>query len=219
MRKALIGSIALLGALAFSLASYGDLPARVPIHWNLRWEADGYASPLVAAVVIPVAFLLLPLLAWLLPKIDPRPRSHEQHARAWWITWNATMVLVAAVQTLLIAAARGWPVDMGTASLMLMGLFFVVIGNYLPQVRPNWFMGIRTPWTLSSDEVWRRTHRIGARTMVAAGAILVLTSLTSDGTARTALGAAALALAVAPPVIYSYVVWRRVGRPVRASER
>lgn len=216
MRRGLIGSIALLGALAFSLMSYADLPARVPIHWNLRWEADGYASPFTAAVIIPTLFLLLPVLAWGLPRIDPLRRNHERHARAWWITWNATMALIAAVQTLLIASARGWPIEVSTAAPLLVGALFVVTGNYLPQVRPNWFLGIRTPWTLSSDEVWRRTHRFGARTLVIAGLLLGISVVIAEGALRTVMSGGALLLAVVSPVIYSYVVWKRSGKPTRS---
>lgn len=217
MRKHLIGPSALLAALAFSLLSYSDLPSQVPIHWDLQFNVDGYASRLFAAVIIPIAFLIMPLLAWGLPKIDPK-KSLERHAHAWWVVWTVNMVVVAIAQTLIIASARGWPIDMAMTIPILVGASLLLIGNYLPQVRPNWFLGVRTPWTLSDEDVWRRTHRFAGRTMSAGGLLLLLAAFVDETALRSVIVVAALTFAVVPPVLYSLMVWRRTDRAPRPAD-
>lgn len=214
MRKHLIGPSALLAALAFSLLSYSDLPSQVPIHWDLQFNVDGYASRLFAGLILPIAFLVMPILTWGLPKIDPKG-SIQRHAHAWWVTWTANMVVIAIAQTLIIASARGWPIDMAMTIPILVGASLLLIGNYLPQVRPNWFLGVRTPWTLSDEDVWRRTHRFAGRTMSAGGLLLLLAAFVDETALRSVIVVAALTLAVVPPVLYSLMVWRRTDRAPR----
>ena len=216
VRKVALGWLALLGALAFSIASYSRLPQRVPIHWNIEFEPDGYTSRWIAAVVVPLLFFLVPAVAWLLPRIDPRRTSYAQHRDTYWSVINLLMLLLAALQVFIVGMGLGWEIDAARVFPVLIGALFIGLGNLTQRLRPNWFIGIRTPWTLSSDEVWRRTHRLGARAMVAAGALLVLAGLQPTEWFRSAAWIAAIVIAAAIPAAYSYVLWRQLGRPERA---
>lgn len=209
MPRAIVGVSSLVAAWVFSIASYPRLPERVVIRWNFEFEPVGDASRFVAAVVIPSLLLLLPVLAWLLPRIDPRRGSYERHRPTYWLIWNASMVLVAVLQAMIVGTALGWAIDTARVFAIALGAFFMVAGNSLGRVRPNWFLGIRTPWTLSNDEVWRRTHRLAARMTVLSGALLVLAGLLPLEWLRSVTWVAVLVLAVLIPVAYSFVAWRR----------
>jgi uncharacterized membrane protein len=88
------------------------------------------------------------------------------------------------------------------------GVMFMVIGNYMPRIRPNWIAGIRTPWTLSSERVWRETHRLGGRVFVLGGLVILLSSVLSGSIALVML-LAAIAVVVTVPIVYSLVLFRR----------
>jgi uncharacterized membrane protein len=92
--------------------------------------------------------------------------------------------------------------------LIMIGLMFIVLGNFLPRLRSNWWMGVRTPWTLESERVWRETHRMAGWTFVAGGAVAVLAVLL-PAPLRFPIGFAGLMGGGLLPVIWSYVLWRR----------
>ncbi len=107
-----------------------------------------------------------------------------------------------------MGSALGWPVAVPRVAPIGSAVLFIIIGNTLPRARPNWFFGIRTPWTLSSDRVWERTHRLGGYIMLLGGALIALAAVVSPRWAIVVLiGTAVLTTAVA--LIYSYVLWRR----------
>jgi uncharacterized membrane protein len=91
---------------------------------------------------------------------------------------------------------------------LAVGVMFLVIGNYLPVLRSNWFVGVRTPWTLSSEESWRRTHRLAGRLFMLSGAAVVLITVVDSHWGITAILATCVGSA-AISIVYSYVVWRR----------
>jgi uncharacterized membrane protein len=103
----------------------------------------------------------------------------------------------------------GWRVNAGRTPMIGIGVLFMVLGNYLPRIRSNWWMGIRTPWTLESETVWRETHRLGGRTFVVSGAVATLASLLLQPPASVFVTMAALGVGGLVPVVYSYVIWKR----------
>lgn len=206
LRKGVPGILALLVAMLFSVLSYFRLPDRVAVHFDASFRPDGYASRLVVGVIMPTLLLvLLPLLGVLLPRIDPRQKSYGKHRSTWWILMNVVMVFFAGIQALFIGFGLGWQIRPSRVLPLGVGALLVLIGNYLGRLRPNWFMGIRTPWTLSSDTVWRKTHRFGGWTFVVGGILLA----TGGFAGVTWLTLGALAIAAGFPVAYSYILWRR----------
>jgi uncharacterized membrane protein len=148
------------------------------------------------AVLIPV-----------LPKIDPRGRNYEKFDTAYFTIMNATITAMLVIHVFALAAALGLNVSIGRMAPAAVGLLFIVIGNILPRVRSNWMVGIRNPWTLSSDRVWERTHRVGGYLMLGLGVLLLLSAPFAPSTAVVVLivgGAIAVGLGI---TIYSYVLW------------
>jgi uncharacterized membrane protein len=118
------------------------------------------------------------------------------------------MLFVLGLHLIVLRAALGYPVVMERVLPLGIGILFIVIGNLLPRARPNWFVGIKTPWTLSSDRVWEKTHRLGGRVFVLGGLISVLAALFFPQWAHFILFAVVL-LCSAGAMVYSYVEWRR----------
>lgn len=144
---------------------WNELPARVPFHWNLRGEIDGWASKPVAMLGMPLVSLAVIALLHVLPRFDPKLRrsagTHGRMQSALAILRLALAAFFAAIFCMQLAAGLGRPVAADRIVPTAMLLLLAVIGNYLSNLRPNYFAGLRTPWTLESPATWRATHRLG----------------------------------------------------------
>jgi uncharacterized membrane protein len=162
---------------AWSAWLYPTMPERVPTHWNMRGEVDGWGSrdmgawlmPAMMAVMLAL-FLVLPLLSPVRYKIEPfRP------------VWNAVITLVmamfGAMHVITMHASLHPHVDVGRLLIAVICLFLAAIGLFMPKVQRNFWMGVRTPWTLASEAVWRATHRVAAWTMGVGGVLGALAAL------------------------------------------
>jgi len=207
MRNRWTAPLLIAAMWAFALAAYPRLPARVPIHWNLRGEVDGWGGR-GAAFLFPAIALGIAGMMAVLPRIDPRKANWEKFADETRVIVSMLVLFMAWIEAVTLGAGLGWNVDVGRATLVGVGALFAVMGNYLPRIRSNWFLGIRTPWTLASDRVWRETHRLAGRTFVAGGAAMVIAGFVSSP-AATEVALAAVGIAALVPVVYSYLAWRR----------
>jgi uncharacterized membrane protein len=213
MRKGLGGLI--VGVmLAAVVVAWPWLPENVPTHWNIRGEVDGRMPRFPGVFLAPAVALGMWLLLPLLRKLDPRRENYERFDETFWLVVNVLLGFLAAVHALLLAAAVGWPVDVARWLVALLGVMMIVLGNYLPRVRSNWWMGVRTPWTLESERVWRDTHRLAGRTFVAGGVLAVGSALLPIA-ARFWVVVVAIMAAALVPAVYSYVLWRRERRQIQ----
>ena len=195
-------------ALAASAVVYPDLPERVPTHWNLEGEVDGWSSRVWGAWLMPVVIAFTWALMRWLPAIDPRRSNYDKFSGAFEGIMLSVMVSMLALHGITLAAALGYPVAMERVAPVGLGLLFIVIGNLLPRARSNWFVGIRTPWTLSSDRVWEKTHRIGGRLFVLGGILISLSALLDASWSQWIL-IAVVSICSLGAVIYSYWEWRK----------
>lgn len=194
-------------AVAASLAVYSRLPDQAPMHWNIHGEPDKWGSRFWTAWLIPLVLALLGFLFRAFPLIDPRRENYPKFAGAYQGIIILVMLYFLAIHFLLLATALGNHISVLHWVPMGIGLLIVGVGLYLPQLHPNWFFGIRTPWTLSSDRVWERTHRLGGYVMPAAGALIALSVLVIPRWTHVVVISAILA-AVIILVGYSYFAWR-----------
>ncbi|QOY93167.1 SdpI family protein [Massilia sp. UMI-21] len=193
------------GMIAFV---YPELPARVPLHWNAAGQADGWGARHL--LLIYLALLAATSLLWLvLPLLSPRRFAVDSFEATWWFTGMAMVCLLAYVQCVHLWAAWKPGLPMERAVLGGIGLFFVLIGNVMGKVRRNFWLGVRTPWTLANERVWYATHRLAARTMVAGG-LLTLAAALSGLPGQVAV--AALIVAALVPVVFSLVYYKRLER-------
>ncbi|MEP6692444.1 MAG: SdpI family protein [Gemmatimonadaceae bacterium] len=196
-------------AAAISAAVYRGLPPRVPIHWNIRGQADGFGSPLLAVSIMPLIMLTIALLIPLLPRIDPRRANYDKFFPTYYFAMNASLTVMFAIHCAVLAATLGYPVPVGRIVPAAIALLFIALGNVLPRARANWWFGIRTPWTLSNDRVWARTHRFGGRLMTFAGVVMLAAALLLPQTPATSALVPVLAVGtVLASLVYSYIAWR-----------
>lgn len=208
IRASAATTVGLAGVAAIALSR---LPAntRLPIHWGASGVADSFADAPVA-LLMPVALCAgVSALLAVIPHLEPLQNKLDRSAALLRTTWAGLLAMFAVVEAQVAAPAFGVTLPVALP-LVALGVLLIAIGNALPKSRPDYFVGIRTPWTLSDPDNWIATHRLGARTMMAGGAIIVAAALLPVGAAvRAGCVIGALAVAVVPPVVYSFVHWRR----------
>ena len=216
MKRRIAALSALVADLLACAFAWSRLPERPAVHWNLRGEADRYGSRLEIVLLGPALILGVWLLMEVLLKVDPKRVAAQRNAEATPEERNGTIDLVVAVVLALVAVAHGLSLlaasglltDPPRAQALLLAAFLLIAGNFFARLRPSWFVGIRTPWTLSSDDVWRRTHRLAGRLMVPAGLIGIPVALALPG-ARALVVVVVLTLAsLCGPAVWSYFAWR-----------
>jgi uncharacterized membrane protein len=208
MRNPRVLYVCLAVLWATGLAALLVLPNPAPIHWNAAGEVDGYGSPLLAALLAPAIVTALAVLAPLLPRIDPRGERYAAFAGTYRRFMGAIALFLTLVHLVTLSGALGLPVPVATTVTVGVGLLLAALGNELGRVQPNYFVGIRTPWTLADPEVWRRTHRLGGRAFVALGVAIALAPLLLPGPAVVAVVLAGSIGLVVLLFGYSYWAWR-----------
>lgn len=196
---------------------YPHLPAQTAIHWDEHGVANGWA-PRFWAAAFPVLLMAgLALLFAILPVISPRKFEIAPFTRVYGIIVLATLAFLLVVGTVALLAGAGYHVSVELVAPIAVGALLMVIGNFMGKFRKNFFVGIRTPWTLTSDVVWERTHRLAGWLFVLAGLVWIAGGLLHAS--PVVLVVAALAAGFIP-AIYSYFLYRRAeGRaPPRESE-
>ena len=211
-----------VAAFVASAVVYPRLPDRMPTHWELSPHPpgsvptpNGWSGRLWGAFGIPILLLGMWALMKILPRIDPRGSNYAKFGGAFEAIIISLMLFMLGMHFAVLRAALGYPVQIDRVVPIGVGLLLIVIGNLLPRARPNWFVGIRTPWTLSSDRVWEKTHRFGGRVFVAGGILITITALLWVPWAHVVLFAA-MVLIASSVLIYSYIEWKRE-QPVSAA--
>lgn len=198
-----------LVALAFvlTLAFYGQLPESVPTHWNARGEANGFTPKPWGPFVLPLVMTAVYAIRALVPRVSPRGYDVETFRGVFETLLVAILAFLLLVHVLTLLTGAGMDVPMARAIYAGLGLLFVVMGNVMGKVRKNFFVGIRTPWTLANDEVWLLTHRLAGKLFVGSGIVLFVAGLVGAGTPVVLI---AVVVTGVVPIAYSYVVYRRL---------
>lgn len=207
MLKLWPGVIAIIAAAVFGIVNIERLPEKVATHWNLAGQADGWSGRGTAVYLLPGIALLIAVMLAYFPRLDPKRANFELHAGAWWLLGNAVLVFLAALHLFVIGTALGWSIPIEQVLGYGFGALMLLLGNYFSRIRQNWFMGIRTPWTLSSEKSWRETHRLGGRLFMLSGLVLIAGTAISGRLPGWLMGTALL-LPTLVTVVYSYLVWR-----------
>lgn len=204
------GGAIVLAMLALSAWAWPQIrpDAQIPIHWGIDGRPDGYGSKAVGLLGIPLVGAAVVALLALLPRIEPRRRNLERSGTAYVAIGVALSAFLGAMHLFAVRAALGGEADMAAVATIGTGVLFIVIGNYLGKTRSNWFFGIRTPWTLSSDRSWARTHRLGGLLFVAVGLAVLATTIVAGAPVALWVMLGGLMVGIAALFAYSYLVWR-----------
>jgi uncharacterized membrane protein len=206
-----VSGIVLAVMLVASLWAWLQLPAdaRVPIHWGPDGQPDGWADKTVGLFLMPAIAGLVAILLAAIPRFEPRRTNLARSAKAYGATWVGLMVFLGGMHLLAIGVALGAEIDLTRIVMVGVGALFIVIGNYLPKVRPNYMMGVRTPWTLASDVSWRRTHRLAGRLFVVEGVLIAGLGLVgAGGGILVAVLLTSIAVVLIVSFAYSYQAWK-----------
>ncbi|MEN3780796.1 MULTISPECIES: SdpI family protein [Priestia] len=199
--------ITLLTLVAWLIA-LPHLPATMPIHWGANGEADGFATKINAMILTVGIMVLIYFIIAFVPRIDPRKENYKYFSKTYNILLNAVLLLFFFVNMSTILQGLGYNVPMSYIAPIMAGLVFIIIGNYLQRVRSNYFMGIRTPWTLSNENVWKKTHRLSGKIFFIGGLLILISAFLPDGY-KSVIMWGSIVLCVAIPYLYSYVAYKK----------
>lgn len=212
LRLPLTISLALLAAMA-ALSAWGwfALPegARMATHWGFDGRVNGTMPKQTGLLMLPAIALGVVLVLALVPRIEPRRDNLIASRKPFLAAWIGALVVLAIVHALLVFNAAGLVTDVPGAIMIVVPLMIGVAGNYLGKVRPNYFLGVRTPWTLTSDLSWEKSHRLMGRLFVVSALIALAVRFAIGPTAAAMTLAAAVFASAAIGIASSYVYWRQ----------
>lgn len=215
MSKRIVCYVALLATLTLLAASViagSMLPAemQLPVHWGLNGEADGFADKWVALIAPPALVAGISLLFHFLPAIEPRKEGLARSQGLYLWGWISLLIVAAAVELAVLSAGFGWGIPVPQLIIGAVGLMLALIGNQLGKSRSMYLIGVRTPWTLASEEVWIKTHRLCGKLMVLGGLAMVIAALLPLPPGILVwITLAVIVIAAGVPILYSFIAWRR----------
>lgn len=224
--KGLLASLVVVAImLGLSVWAMGQLPAgeQFATHWDANGVANGFSGRATVLWMMPGMAVGLSLLLALVPQLDPRKKNLLRSSMPYLIVWVGTIIILGFAHFMIVLSATGTIsiTDVGGGSGMIkaltiiLGGFFAALGAVMGKIRPNWFMGIRTPWTLSSDLSWDKTHRLTGWMFLATGLVTIISAFIMPP--NIAMGILVVGSLATPliAVVYSWYVWKT--DPVRET--
>lgn len=186
---------------------WNQLPEKVPMHWNIKGEIDRYGEK-TELLLIP---FLLPFLVYIIflviPKIDPKNKLNKMGNKLQ--TLKVLMTTFMSVLALfIIYSAKNQSFANPNYIVLLIGVLYIILGNYFKTIKANYFIGIRTPWTLENETVWKETHKLGGKMWFIGGIIVVLSSLILDKQPNFTLFLIITGIISIIPIVYSYIIFK-----------
>jgi uncharacterized membrane protein len=212
--KKFIQESAILGLIGipffYLIYQWEKLPLELPIHFDLKGSPNNWIDKQGFAIFLALLSVGLYILMLAIPKIDPKKSLYLMGAKYDSIRL-IIQLFIAVFGCFLIYASTDEKDHYSTIYFILLGIFYLVLGNYFQTLKPNYFIGIRTPWTIANDEVWKKTHFVSGRIWVIGGLILVFSSfvLKTELLASVFLGVTIFLALV--PIVYSYVKSKELG--------
>ena len=208
---------AVLVTSLITAGTWASLPANgeIPVHWGPDGMPDRFGGHLEAGLTLlamPVITLFVGLILALAPSFDPRKANIEKGRRAYLAVWISVMLLLVLVHggvaRMMTAGPEAEPGNFVRWVIAGSALMIIVIGNYLPKTRSSFFFGVRTPWTLSSDIAWEKTHRFAGPLFMLAGALGLAGAFLFNGIWLAMQLSALIMAAAVVSVVYSYFAWK-----------
>lgn len=188
---------------------YNSLPQEVPIHFNWKGEADDWADKTMLILLPAGLGLFIYFLMLIVPSIDPKRKIQEMGSK--YFNFRLILTIFFSILSIyLIYVTKEGSIEKPNIMVALMGLLFIMMGNYFQTVRPNYFIGIRTPWTLENELVWKKTHRLAGKLWVAGGVIIVLLGLLLKSITPMLISFFSVVfILVLVPIVYSYLEFQK----------
>ena len=196
--------------ILYQIYNWSFIPDNIPVHFNLKGEADRYDSKQSFLTFIIIISITLYLLLLFVPKIDPKKRISEMGEKYHYLRF-ATTFLISFIFTLITLNAIDEEFKLQPYLGLFFGLLFILLGNYFRNLKPNYFIGIRTPWTLENESVWKITHQFSSILWVIGGTIMLLTNIFSQNEPVSwYINIAIIGILTIVPILYSYLKYRKL---------
>jgi uncharacterized membrane protein len=185
------------------------LPAKVPTHWNYKGEIDHCGDKYSLVVMLFMLPVLMYLLLTIIPKIDPKKRIALMGGKLYQIKF-VLVLFMSLLAMFIIFISKNQTFSSPIFVYILIGTLFMVFGNYFKVIQPNYFIGIRTPWTLENNEVWKITHVFAGKLWFIGGLLIVLVSFIFEAKLFSIVLAVMVLSLVIVPVVYSYIQFKKL---------
>lgn len=206
LKTEIIPALFILITLGMSFYFYSLFPDQVATHWNIHGEVDSYAGKCFAAFFFPLFNIAIYLLLLFIPHLDPKKSNYNKFKNIYHILKGGIVAFMSLIYMVVGLNGLGYNLPINMIVPIGVGLFFIFIGYYLKDIKPNWFMGIRTPWTLSSESVWVRTHKYGSKIFMLGGLLMLLATIYPAWLMYFIILFIILILSI---VIYSYLIYKK----------
>ncbi|MDD5032035.1 MAG: SdpI family protein [Patescibacteria group bacterium] len=205
LKTEILPLLILVATIISSFYFYSHSPEIVPIHWNFAGEVDNWGSRSIA-FTIPAIMVGMYILFLVFPFLDPKKERYDQFRKVYHVFKDILILFMAIIYFATSLNTLGYNLPIGIIVPVGVGILFIIIGNYLGKIKMNWFVGIKTPWTLSSEEVWNKTHRFGGKMFMLAGLLIGLEAFLPISW-RLPIFIAAMVILLIGTMGYSYLVY------------
>lgn len=195
--------------LVVSIVLYPSLPEKVPSHWNIKGEIDAYSSKLFGVLGINMMNIVMYFLFIILPNLDPRRENYMKFGSAYNLIRYVMHLFFVMMQIVILTASFGYEVDVAFLITVGVGIMFVLLGNVMGKIKHNYFVGIKTPWTLADERVWVKTHRFSAPLWVVGGIIVIISAFFGGMASFITLMIVTVAMVIIP-LVYSYKCFKEI---------
>lgn len=208
-KKEILPILLIIIAIIIGFQMYSSLPDKVPTHWNAQGEVDAMGNKDFAVFFFPALAIGIYVLMLFIPLIDPFRKKYEAFVMPYF--WIRTIIIafLLAIYLFSLFAAAGIKLNIIYVIVPALSIMFIVLGLLMPKIKRNYFVGIRTPWTIHSEEVWNKTHKFGGKAFVIAGIVSLLALVVKEYVLSIFI--TVIIIASLLPVVYSYFVFKNIG--------
>jgi len=201
----------LLILIALGIGAYISVyaPERMPMHWDMAGNVNGWSGRVFAAWFMPVLMIGIYALFLALPRLDPRGDQYAIFAKAYAGIKNIFMLFFVLLYALITAAGFGYSINIGMYIPVAVGLLFIGLGYYMGTIKQNFMMGVRNPWTLSNAEIWDKTNHLMGPVMAIAGVLIGATAFIPQPLFKIISFVVAIAGIIMGPNVYSYILFKK----------
>ncbi|MGB1211538.1 MAG: SdpI family protein [Lacinutrix venerupis] len=185
------------------------LPEQVPIHWNANGEIDGWGSKATLLIIPFILPVLIYVILSLVPKIDPKQKIEATSKKFYNIKLLLTLFM-SILALFILYSSKSQSFTNPNIIIMLIGLLYVILGNYMKTIKTNYFIGIRTPWTLENDIVWKKTHKLAGKYWFIGGLLVILLGFILEPKPNMVSFIIITTIITIIPVVYSYVIFKQL---------
>ncbi|WP_343311149.1 SdpI family protein [Bacillus atrophaeus] len=207
MKKYLFSVVIIVLTVLTWVFTYSSLPNDLVTHWGISGNADDYSSKFNAMMTFIGIMIIQYILMVTIPKIDPK-NNYKTFMRPYMAIFNTMFAVLFIINLITILTGLGYDLPIPYLGSFVLGAIFMVFGNFIQIVKPNFFLGIRTPWTLSNERVWKDTHRVSSKLFVLAGVIIMLTAFFPSTYKESIIFTAAIGCIILS-IVSSYFIYQR----------